>query len=134
MKIETDDYVPLTDVPALTGVSQSTAYRIVKRLNLVVEVFGVKIVRRDKLKTIADDRHATGNPVWVNDSDAAAAAAVRAVESRQARIVRDGETARERRRNRNLAKIGAAYGKSARGKPRKKPAPSSSSDTTGTEA
>lgn len=121
MKIDTDEYIPLSDVPKLTGLSQSTAYRIAKRLGLVVEVFGVKIVRRDKLETIVDDRQPAGNPVWINDSEAASESAVRSVESRMDRIARCGETAREKRRNRNLAKVGAAYGKSAKGKPRPVP-------------
>lgn len=134
MKIETDDYIPLSDVPMLTGLSQSTAYRIAKRLGLVVEVFGVKVVRKDKLETISDDRKPTGNPVWINDSEAASESALRSIESRMERIARIGETAREKRRNRNLAKAGTAYGRSAKGKPRPRPGSSSSSDTTDTEA
>lgn len=134
MKIETDDYIPLSDVPMLTGLSQSTAYRIAKRLGLVVEVFGVKVIRKDKLEAISEDRKPTGNPVWINDSEAASESALRSIESRMERIAQSGETASEKRRNRRLAKIGAAYGKSAKGKPRPTPAQSSSSDTTGKEA
>lgn len=134
MKIETDDYIPLCDVPMLTGIPQSTAYRIAKRLGLVEEIFGVKIVRKDKVETISNDRKPAGNPVWINDSEAASESAMRSIESRMERIDRSGETASEKRRNRRLAKIGAAYGKSAKGKPRPTPARSSASDTTGKEA
>lgn len=134
MKIETEDYVPLSDVPSLTGLSQSTAYRIAKRLDLIVEFFGVKIVRKDKLEAMVDDRQPTGNPVWINDSEAAAESAVRAVESRRERVARCGETASERRRNKKLARVGAAYAKASRGKPKTTPAPSSASGTTDREA
>lgn len=131
MKIETDDYIPLADVPKLTGLSPSTAYRIAKRLGFIVQVFGVNVVRKDCLDAMVDDRQPTGNPVWINDSEAASESALRSVESRMERVARCGETASEKRRNRNLAKVGTAYGRSAKGKPRPKPSQSSSSDTNG---
>ena len=95
MKIETDDYIPLCDVPMLTGIPQSTAYRIAKRLGLVVEIFGVKIVRKDKVEAISNDRKPAGNPVWVNDSAAASESALRSIVSCMERIAQSGDTASE---------------------------------------
>jgi len=85
MKIDTAEWMTLAEACAAGGFTQSTGYRLAKHLGLIKVVFGVKIVRKADVKTMQDNRKRIGNPDWIESYDAAAAAALRAVESRERR-------------------------------------------------
>ena len=85
MKIDTEQWVTLSEACIAGGFTQSTGYRLAKHLGLIKEVFGVKIVRKTDVKTMQDNRKRIGNPDWIEPYDAAAAAAIRAVKSRERR-------------------------------------------------
>lgn len=107
MKIDTDDWTTLSDVIAETGVPQKTVYRIVDRLDIGEWIFGVRCVRKTDVPRIVEARSPTkGNPTWVIDGDAAAAAAILAVESRKKRVAERGLTEAEKLRNKKLADHG----------------------------
>jgi hypothetical protein len=111
MKIETDDYIKVGAVAAEAGFSPSTAYRIARRLGLAVEVFGVLVMHKAGIESLrAAFNGAAGNPDWVKDGEKAADAAIKAVESRMARIEREGLTKQEVFRNKMLAEHGRASG------------------------
>lgn len=104
MKIDTNDWVSLTEACATVGVSQSTGYRTAKRLGIVQKFFGVYVVKKADAKKIAEGRLPVGNPDWINSGNDAAQAAIRAVESRMKRIAANGMTPAEKRRGARLAK------------------------------
>jgi hypothetical protein len=85
MKIDTAEWVTLAEACQAGGFSQPTGYRLAKRLGLVKVIFGVKIVRKADIKTMKENRKAIGNPDWISSPEAAAEAALRAVESRERR-------------------------------------------------
>lgn len=110
MRIETDEWMPLSDAIVETGIPQKTLYRIADRLGLSVTLFGVRVVRRADVPKLANGRLPLGNPDWIGDTDKASAAALKAVESRMRRVAESGLTKAEKRRNKALAKIGAEQG------------------------
>ena len=75
----------LSEACVAGGFTQSTGYRLAQSLGLIKVVFGVKIVRKADVKTMQENRKRIGNPDWIESYDAAAAAALRAVESRERR-------------------------------------------------
>ena len=85
MRIETDDWLPVIDAGRQLGIDKATALRIARRLGIVETIWGVNVVRRADLDRMREDRRAPGNPQWIADGDAAAAAALRAVASRESR-------------------------------------------------
>jgi len=96
MKIETDDWIPLCDAWPQVGLAQATAYRIAKRLKLVHEFFGVKVIKRSDIQKLADGKmEGIGNPNWIASGEQAAKAAKQSVASRLKRIARDGMTEAE---------------------------------------
>lgn len=110
MRIETDDWIPLADAVAQTGIPQKTLYRIADRLGMETEVFGVRVVRKSDLPKLVAGRLPVGNPDWISDYDKASEAALKSTESRMRRIAERGLTKAEKNRNRMLPKIGAASG------------------------
>ena len=85
MRIDTDQWMTLSEACVAGGFTQSTGYRLAQSLGLIKVVFGVKIVRKSDVKTMQENRKRIGNPDWIESYDAAAAAALRAVESRERR-------------------------------------------------
>jgi hypothetical protein len=85
MRIDTDQWMTLSEACVAGGFTQSTGYRLAQSLGLIKVVFGVKIVRKADVKTMQENRKRIGNPDWIESYDAAAAAALRAVESRERR-------------------------------------------------
>jgi hypothetical protein len=85
MRIDTDQWMTLSEACVAGGFTQSTGYRLAQSLGLIKVVFGVKIVRKADVKTMRENRKRIGNPDWIESYDAAAAAALRAVESRERR-------------------------------------------------
>ena len=85
MKIETNDWMPLSEAADKTKMSKSTAYRLAQSLGIVEEFFGVRVIRIKDIQTMLDNRKTMGNPDWISSPEAAAAAAVRAVKSRMRR-------------------------------------------------
>lgn len=110
MKIETDEWIPLADAVAKTGIPQKTLYRIADRLGMKVEVFGVRVVRIADVPKLISGRMPVGNPDWIGNYEKASEAAVKSVESRMRRVAADGQTAAEKARNKRLAVIGATLG------------------------
>ena len=95
MKIETNDWMTMSEACGETGIPQRTLYRIAKRLNLVTEVFGAFIVRRKDIPKIVADKKRVGNPDWIESYDKASESGMRAVESRLKRIAEVGMTEAE---------------------------------------
>lgn len=110
MKIETDEWTTMPEVMAATGMAQKTLYRVVDRLGIGQWFFGVRCVRKADVQRIVEAKMPTGNPRWIGNSDDAAEAAIRAVESRMKRTAERGQTAAEKRRNQRLAAIGRKSG------------------------
>lgn len=110
MKIETDEWVTMPEVMAKTGLAQKTLYRIVDRLGIGQWFFGVRCVRKADVPRIVEAKLPTGNPRWIGNSDEAAEAAMRAVESRMRRTEERGQTPAEKRRNKMLADVGRKSG------------------------
>lgn len=84
MKIETDDWLPLAEAARAAGIDRTSARRAAQRLGLLQEFFGVLVIRRADAGRITETLP-RGNPHWIADGDAAAAAALRAVASRESR-------------------------------------------------
>lgn len=110
MKIDTDEWVTLPEVISATGMAQKTLYRIVDRLGVGQWFFGVRCVRKTDVARIVESKLPAGNPRWIGSGEEAAAAAIRAVESRMRRAAAVGLTAAEKRRNKRLASIGRKSG------------------------
>lgn len=85
MKIDTAEWIALSEACTAGGFSKPTGYRLAKHLGLIKVVFGVKIIRKADIKTMKENRKAIGNPDWISSPEAAAEAALRAVESRERR-------------------------------------------------
>jgi len=103
VKIDTDQWTTLAAACRDAGVSQSTGYRTAKRLRIVHEFFGVKIVRRADVHRLLDERLPIGNADWIRSSEAAGEAARKAVDSRMRRVRQQGYTNAEIARNQFLA-------------------------------
>ena len=103
MRIETDDWMSLPEATVATGFAPSAVYRIVERLGIGVEFFGVKCIRRADLQKVIDGKLPTGNPRWIASGDKAGEDARKATESRVARVAAKGFTAAEKRRNARLS-------------------------------
>lgn len=104
MRLNTDDYIPVAEAARLAGMSESTGRRLAKHLGVVHEFFGVFIVKKSDVETLRQNRKPMGNPDWIASQEEAAAAALRAVESRMRRIERDGMTAAELARGKKRKK------------------------------
>lgn len=85
MMIDTDQYVTLSDACKIGGFSQSTGYRLAKSLGIVLEFFGVKIVKIADIETMKTNRRRVGNPEWIESYEIASEAALKAVKSRMAK-------------------------------------------------
>lgn len=85
MKIDTAEWIALSEACRAGGFSKPTGYRLAKHLGIIKVVFGVKIIRKADIKTMKENRKAIGNPDWISSPEAAAEAALRAVESRERR-------------------------------------------------
>lgn len=110
MKIDTDEWLPLADAVTRTGIPQKTLYRIADRLGVGATIFGVRVVKVVDLPKLVSGRLTKGNPDWIGSYEKAGEAAVKATQSRMRRIAERGLTKLEKKRNRMLAKIGAASG------------------------
>ena len=85
MKINTDDYITLMDASRELGMAHSSAGNLAKRLGIIVEVFGVRVIKKTDLDAMRKNRRGMGNPRWIEDFEAASAASYRAIESRERR-------------------------------------------------
>lgn len=85
MKIETDDYMTLMEAARELGMAHSSAGNLAKRLKIIVEVFGVRVIKKKHLETMRKNRRGMGNPRWIDDYEAASAASYKAIESRERR-------------------------------------------------
>lgn len=99
MKIDTDDWIPLTDAMPLLKMSERAARRLAADMGLVHEFFGVKCIRRAQIDVLNAHKRRPGNQDWIASGALAGDAATKAVESRMARVAKRGVTAAERRRN-----------------------------------
>ena len=99
MKIETDDWLPLTEAMPLLKMSDRAARRLAADMELVQEFFGVKCIRRADVAVLNAHKRQRGNQDWIASGALAGAAATKAVESRMARVAKRGLTAAEKRRN-----------------------------------
>lgn len=99
MKIETNDWLPLTEAMPLLNMSPRAARRLAADMGVVHEFFGVKCVRREHIDLLNANKRRTGNQDWIASHELAAAAAEKAVQSRMARVAKRGATAAEKRRN-----------------------------------
>lgn len=113
MKLETNDWITLSDACVEAGLSQSTGYRIAKRLGLAEDFFGVKIVRKSDVETLLANKLPTGNPRWAESTEVAAEAALKATASRMRRLEAQGPTKAEKERNAFL-RSGKARGGAAK--------------------
>lgn len=102
MKIETDDWVPVSVAVRKSGIPQKTFYSIANRLEFVREFFGVLCIRKKDIQKVVEARGVPGNPNWIGSTEAAAAAAAKAVASRLRRIERDGMTEAELNRGERI--------------------------------
>ena len=82
MKIETDDWVRLSEVPSIAQMPETVVRRLASDLGLVETFFGVPVMRRADIPTLVASRRRRGNQRWIASYDEAAADALRAVESR----------------------------------------------------
>lgn len=103
MRIETEEWMPLSEATAATGFAASVVYRTVDRLGIGAVFFGVKCIRRSDLQKVIDAKMPAGNPRWIASGDEAGEAARKATESRIARVAAKGFTAAEKRRNTRLS-------------------------------
>jgi hypothetical protein len=108
MKIDTDDYITIADACAKTTMSPATFYRAARRLGLEVVIFGAKVVRKADVRRIEADKRPIGNPLWINSTEAASKAAMKAVRSRLRRIKEDGMTDAELNRGERISKARAS--------------------------
>lgn len=106
MKIDTDDWLTLSDACVEAKMPQVTGYRIAKRLGIVEVIFGTRVVRKKDGQKMIADRKRVGNPVWIESHEEAAASALRAVESRKKRIAADGLTDAEKQRSCTQSRVG----------------------------
>lgn len=113
MKLETNDWITLSDACVAAGLTQSTGYRIAKRLGLTEDFFGIKIVRKSDVETMRANKLPAGNPRWSESTEEAAEAALKATQSRMRRIKEQGPTKAEKERNAFL-RSGKARGGAAK--------------------
>jgi len=85
MKIDTDDYMTLMDASRELGMAHSSAGNLAKRLGIIVEIFGVRVIKKTHLDSMRKNRRGMGNPRWVEDYEAASSASYKAIESRERR-------------------------------------------------
>lgn len=82
MKIETNDYLTVTEAGKLSGIPDAVARRLARDLGLVQSFFGVKVMRRADVQKLSENRRKRGNPRWIASYDEASEAALLAVKSR----------------------------------------------------
>lgn len=82
MRIETDDWVTVAEAAVEAKLDGSVARRMAQTLGLSQQIFGVWVIKRTDIATLAARKGRTGNPRWIEDYDEAASAAVKAVASR----------------------------------------------------
>jgi len=85
MKIDTDDYMTLMDASRELGMAHSSAGNLAKRLGIIVEIFGVRVIKKTDLDAMRKNRRGMGNPRWIEDYEAASSASYKAIESRERR-------------------------------------------------
>lgn len=85
MKIDTAEWTTLAEACKAGGFTKATGYRLAKHLGIIKVVFGVKVVKKADVKMMKENRRPIGNPDWIGSPEAAAEAAIRAVESRERR-------------------------------------------------
>jgi len=103
MKIDTDEWIPLSDVGLYTtAVAGRTAYRLAEYLGIVHVFFGVKCIRRSDVETMEKNRRPRGNASWIASQEAAAQAAELANERKRQRLAAQGPTKAEKKRNQKL--------------------------------
>lgn len=85
MKIDTKEWITLTEACSIGGFTLPTGYRLAKSLGIVEVIFGVKVIKRADIKTMQSNRKQPGNPDWIGSPEAAAEAALKAVRSRERR-------------------------------------------------
>jgi hypothetical protein len=92
MKIDTDDWLPLSEACKLAELPQASGYRMAKRLGIVQTFFGVNVIRRSDVATLANNRRKPGNPNWIESWEGAAADGAKGTPARIAkRAPRTGE-------------------------------------------
>ena len=99
MKIETDDWLPLAEAMPLLKMSARAARRLAADMGLVQEFFGVKCMRRADVAVLNAHKRQRGNQDWIAPGTLAGKAAAKDVQSRMARMAKQGLTAAEKRRN-----------------------------------
>lgn len=97
MIVDTEKFTTLADGVRDAGFSQSTGYRLAKKLGIVFDFFGVKIMRKSDIKTLQDNRRRVGNQDWIASYDIAADAARAATKSRMERKKREADSAAAKR-------------------------------------
>jgi len=92
MKIDTDEWIALSDACNLAGLPLSTGYRMAKRMGIVQTFFGVNVIRKSDVSTLEKNRRTPGNPNWIESWEGAAADGGKGAAARMAkRSPRTGE-------------------------------------------
>lgn len=99
MKIDTEDWMPLSEAMPLLEMSDRAARRLAADLGVVRIFFGVQCIKKKHIELLNSKKRRVGNQRWIASGEAAGEAAIKAVESRTARIEKQGFTEAERRRN-----------------------------------
>lgn len=82
MRIETDDWVLLSEAAKISKIPETIVRRLAKELGMEQTFFGCTIMRKGDIPKLAERRRVRGNPKWIASSEDAAEDALRAVESR----------------------------------------------------
>ena len=72
MQIETDEWLPAIEAGKLAGLDKTTTLRLARSLGLVQTFFGVNIIRKADVSTLAQNRRGRGNPNWRESWEGAA--------------------------------------------------------------
>jgi hypothetical protein len=82
MKIETDDWITITEAAKESGIPDAVTRRLARDLGVLREFFGVRVIRRSDVVKLVENRRRRGNPRWIESYEEASEAAILAVKSR----------------------------------------------------